>query len=259
MISASHNPFADNGIKLFAAGGAKLGEELEAAIEDELDRVLDPSVKGPRRLEGHGVGQFPDRARAGPSYLDHLASLLEGRRLDGLRVVVDSANGAASGLAAALFERLGAEVVAIGCEPDGTNINDGCGSTSTATLAGAVVEHRADLGLALDGDADRLLAIGPRRRLVNGDELIALFALDLAERGQLAGNTVVVTVMTNLGFRLAMEERGIIVKETAGRGPARAGRTRQGRSLPRRGAVGPHHLPAPGHHRRRAAHRSDPG
>ncbi len=215
VISASHNPFADNGIKLFAAGGAKLGEEMEAAIEDELDRVLDPSVKGPRRLEGHGVGSFRAEPGLGRSYLDHLASLLEGRRLDGLRLVVDSANGSASGLAAALYEGLGAEVVAIGCEPDGTNINDGCGSTSTATLAGAVVEHRADLGLALDGDADRLLAIGPDGELVNGDELIALFALDLAERGQLAGNTVVVTVMTNLGFRLAMEERGIIVKETA--------------------------------------------
>ncbi len=214
VISASHNPFADNGIKLFAAGGAKLSEEAEAAIEDELERVLDPSAKGPRRLEGHGVGRLTAEPGLGRAYLDRLVSLLEGRRLDGLRIVVDSANGSASGLAGALYEGLGAEVVAIGCEPDGTNINDGCGSTATATLAAAVVEHGADLGLALDGDADRLLAIGPDGALVNGDELIALFALDLAERGQLAGNTVVVTVMTNLGFRLAMEERGIIVKET---------------------------------------------
>ena len=129
-------------------------------------------------------------------------------------MVVDSANGAASALAAQVYERLGAEVVAIGCEPDGTNINAGCGSTSTATLATAVVEHGAHLGLALDGDADRLLAVEHGGRVVNGDELLALFALDLAERGQLAGNTVVVTVMTNLGFRLAMEERGIVVKET---------------------------------------------
>ncbi len=117
-------------------------------------------------------------------------------------------------IAAEVFERLGAEVVAIGCEPDGTNINAGCGSTATETLSGAVVEHRAHLGLALDGDADRLLAVDGTGALVNGDELLALFALDLAERGQLAGNTVVVTVMTNLGFRLAMEERGIVVKET---------------------------------------------
>ncbi len=215
VISASHNPFADNGIKLFGAGGAKLSEETEAAIEDELARVLDPSVKGPRRLEGHGVGRLTAEPGLGREYLEHLASLLEGRRLDGLSVVVDSANGSASALAAGLYEGLGAEVVAIGCDPDGTNINDGCGSTATGTLAAAVVEHHADLGLALDGDADRLLAVGPDGALVNGDELIALFALDLAERGQLAGNTVVVTVMTNLGFRLAMEERDIIVKETA--------------------------------------------
>ncbi len=214
VISASHNPFADNGIKLFAAGGVKLTEETEAAIEDELARVLDPSVKGPRRLEGHGVGRLTTEPDLGGAYLDHLVSLLDGRRLDGLRMVVDSANGSASALAAGLYERLGAEVVAIGCEPDGTNINDGCGSTATGTLAAAVIDHQAHLGLALDGDADRLLAVGPDGALVNGDELIALFALDLAERGQLAGNTVVVTVMTNLGFRLAMEERNIIVKET---------------------------------------------
>jgi len=215
VISASHNPFADNGIKLFAAGGAKLSLETEAAIEDELERTLDPSVKGPRSLEGHGVGSLTGDLDLGGSYVEHLGTLLDGRRLEGLRLVVDSANGAASGLAARVYEQLGAEVVAIGCEPDGTNINAGCGSTSTETLALAVVEHQADLGLALDGDADRLLAVDGAGALVNGDELIALFALDLAERGQLAGNTVVVTVMTNLGFRLAMEERGIVVKETA--------------------------------------------
>jgi phosphoglucosamine mutase len=215
VISASHNPFADNGIKLFAAGGAKLSLETEAAIEDELERVLDPSVKGPRSLEGHGVGGLTVDLDVAGSYVEHLGTLLDGRRLEGLRLVVDSANGAASDLAARVYEQLGAEVVAIGCEPDGTNINAGCGSTSTETLARSVVEHRADLGLALDGDADRLLAVDGAGALVNGDELLALFALDLAERGQLAGNTVVVTVMTNLGFRLAMEERGIVVKETA--------------------------------------------
>ena len=198
VISASHNPFADNGIKLFAAGGAKLSLETEAAIEDELERTLEPSVKGPRSLEGHGVGSLTGDLDLGGSYVEHLGTLLDGRRLEGLRLVVDSANGAASGLAARVYEQLGAEVVAIGCEPDGTNINAGCGSTSTETLARAVVEHQVDGAGAL----------------VNGDELLALFALDLAERGQLAGNTVVVTVMTNLGFRLAMEERGIVVKET---------------------------------------------
>jgi phosphoglucosamine mutase len=215
VISASHNPFADNGIKLFAAGGAKLGADTESAIEDELERILDPSIKGPRSLEGHGVGSLATESGLGESYVEHLGTLLEGRRLDGIRLVVDSANGAASELAASVFERLGAEVVAIGCDPDGTNINAGCGSTSTETLASAVVEHEADLGLALDGDADRLLAVDGNGAPANGDELLALFALDLAERGQLAGNTVVVTVMTNLGFRLAMEQRGILVKETA--------------------------------------------
>ncbi len=214
VISASHNPFTDNGIKLFAAGGAKLSVELEASIEQELDRVLDPSIKGPRRLEGHGVGRLMAEPGLGPAYVEKLTTLLEGRRLGGLRVVVDCANGSASELAASVYEGLGAEVVAIGCEADGTNINLGCGSTATDTLARAVVEHQADLGLALDGDADRLLAVGPDGKLVDGDELIALFALDLAGRGQLAGNTVVVTVMTNLGFRLAMEERGVVVKET---------------------------------------------
>jgi phosphoglucosamine mutase len=214
VISASHNPFGDNGVKLFASGGAKLSVEMESAIGDELDRILDPSVKGPQRLEGHAVGAMTAETGLGEAYVEQLASLIEGRRLDGLRIVVDSANGAASLLAASVYERLGAEVVAIGCDPDGTNINAGCGSTSTGTLARAVVEHQADLGLALDGDADRLLAIGPDGTMANGDELIALFALDLADRGQLAGNTVVVTVMTNLGFRLAMAERNVIVKET---------------------------------------------
>lgn len=214
VISASHNPFGDNGIKLFAAGGLKLSEETEAAIEEELARVLDPEVKGPKPLEGHGVGTVVSEGGAADAYRAHLASVIEGRSLEGLRVVVDAANGAASAIAAELFESLGADVIAIGDEPDGTNINAGCGSTATDTLATAVVEHRAHLGLALDGDADRLLAIDGDGRLVNGDELIALFALDLAARGELAGNTVVVTVMTNLGFRLAMEERSILVKET---------------------------------------------
>jgi len=214
VISASHNPFQDNGIKLFGAGGAKLGEALEQAIEDELHRVLDRDLKGPRALEGHGVGTVRSEPDLGTAYVEYLLGTLDGRTLDGLRIVVDSANGSASGLAAELFEQAGADVVAIGCEPDGTNINDGCGSTATELLAGAVVEHGAHLGLALDGDADRLLAVDATGALVDGDSLLALFARDLADRGQLAGNTVVVTVMTNLGFRRAMEDRGILVKET---------------------------------------------
>jgi phosphoglucosamine mutase len=214
VISASHNPFQDNGIKLFAAGGIKLDEAMETAIEEELHRVLDSVVRGPRPVEGHGVGTIRSELDLGHPYVEYLLGALDGRSLEGMRIVVDSANGSASGLAAQLFEGAGAEVVAIGCDPDGTNINAGCGSTATELLARAVVEHGADLGLALDGDADRLLAVDATGSLVDGDSLLALFARDLAERGQLAGNTVVVTVMTNLGFRRAMEERGIHVKET---------------------------------------------
>jgi len=214
VISASHNPFPDNGIKLFGAGGTKLSEVVERAIEDELHRVLDPSVKGPRPLEGHGVGTVRAEPGVGDAYVRHLLGALDGRTLDGLRIVVDSANGSASGLAAQLFEDAGAEVLAIGCEPDGTNINAGCGSTATERVSSAVVEHGAHVGLALDGDADRLLAVDGTGALVDGDALLALFARDLADRGQLAGNTVVVTVMTNLGFRRAMDGRGIHVKET---------------------------------------------
>jgi phosphoglucosamine mutase len=214
VVSASHNPFADNGIKVFAAGGAKLSESVEAAIEAELERIQDPQVRGPRRLEGHGVGRLRQEPDLGHAYVAHLASLTEGRRLEGLRIVVDSAHGAASSLAADVYRQLGAKVVAIGCAPDGSNINDGVGSTATDALSSAVVEGGADLGLALDGDADRLLAVDAAGRVANGDELLALFALDLAERGRLADHTVVVTVMTNLGFRLAMEDRGIVVRET---------------------------------------------
>jgi phosphoglucosamine mutase len=214
VVSASHNPFADNGIKLFARGGTKLNAETEAAIEDALASILDPNVRGPRNPEGHGVGRLITEPDPGAAYIDHLVGSLEGRRLEGMRLVVDFANGAASALGGEVFERLGADVVVIGADPDGSNINAGFGSTHTETLAAAVLERHADLGLALDGDADRLLAVDHTGTLIGGDELLALFAVDLADRGLLAGNTVVVTVMTNLGFRLAMAERGIVVKET---------------------------------------------
>ena len=214
VISASHNPFADNGIKLFGAGGAKLDEVTELAIEDELHRVLDPGLKGPRPLEGHGVGTVRSEPDVGDAYVDYLLGTLDGRTLDGLRLVVDSANGSASALAARLFEEAGAEVVAIGCDPDGTNINAGCGSTATELLAQAVVEHgarpRCRPGRRRRPDAGRRRhRVAGRRRLAPGT-----VRPGPGRAGQLAGNTVVVTVMTNLGFRRAMDARGVHVKET---------------------------------------------
>jgi phosphoglucosamine mutase len=214
VVSASHNPFTDNGIKLFAAGGLKLPDLTEAAIEEELVRVLASEGPSSRPVVGHGVGKLSEDRGARHEYVDHLVTVLEGRDLTGLRVVVDCANGAASTVAPEVLLRLGADVHAIAHEPDGSNINDGCGSTHPEALAAEVVARGAHVGLALDGDADRLLAVDHAGGLTTGDELVSLFATDLAARGRLAGNTVVVTVMTNLGFRLAMAERGIAVRET---------------------------------------------
>ncbi len=214
VISASHNPFADNGVKLFATGGVKLPDAAEAAVEEELDRVLRSAVGGPRSPTGRAVGRLSSDPDAADGYVEHLVAALEGRSLAGMRVVVDCANGAASSVAPLVLERLGATVDAIAREPDGTNINDGCGSTHPERVGAAVVASGADVGLALDGDADRLVAVDHTGAATTGDELLALFATDLAGRGRLAGNTVVVTVMSNLGFRLAMDEKGIAVRET---------------------------------------------
>ena len=204
MVSASHNPYTDNGIKLFAAGGRKLTDEVEERLEAELDRSPGPPAT---------VGTIGVEDVRGP-YLDHLVASVEGRRLNGLHVVVDCANGAASDLAPEAFRSLAARVDVIHAAPDGVNINAGCGSTYPADLQRAVVEAGADLGLAFDGDADRVLAVDHTGALVDGDHLIALCALDRRQRGLLHGDTVVVTVMANMGFRLAMEERGIAVHET---------------------------------------------
>jgi phosphoglucosamine mutase len=214
VISASHNPFSDNGVKLFASGGLKLPLTAETAVEEELDRVLAHEGRGPRPPTGHAVGRLSSDPGAAGGYIEHLVNALDGRSLDGMRVVVDCANGAASSIAPVVLERLGAIVEAIACEPDGTNINDGCGSNHPDRVAACVVARGAELGLALDGDADRLVAVDHTGAATTGDELLALFATDLADRGRLAGNTVVVTVMSNLGFRLAMAEKGIEVRET---------------------------------------------
>jgi len=215
VISASHNPFGDNGIKLFSLLGTKLPTELETEIERALDAILADPDRPPRRPTGHGVGRISaDPDGAAELYRGHLLATLEGRRLDGLHIVVDCANGAASAIAPRVLAESGAQVVALHDAPDGANINDKCGSTDPGELARAVVAQGADLGLAFDGDADRVIAVDHDGSVVDGDVLLALFALDLAERGQLTGNTVAVTVMTNLGFRLAMEARGIQVRET---------------------------------------------
>lgn len=214
MISASHNGFADNGIKLFSAGGLKLSDDVEAALETELAAL---SAQGDPRLrpEGAGVGTLVSDPSGRVRYRDRLVhDVLEGRRLDGLRVVVDAANGAAAGLAADVLSCLGADVTVIHDHPDGVNINDGCGSTYPQDLQRAVVDAGADIGLALDGDADRVLAVDAAGVLVDGDEIIGICAIDRHRRGLLVDDTVVVTVMSNLGFRQGMAAHGITVNDT---------------------------------------------
>ncbi|MBV8385252.1 MAG: phosphoglucosamine mutase [Acidimicrobiia bacterium] len=208
VISASHNPYADNGIKFFVAGGRKLSDETEERLETELNVIL----AGPPASESVGkVTEAGDDDR----YAQALVATLEGRTLDGLHVVVDCANGAGYRVAPDVLRRLGARVDVLSDDPDGTNINAGCGSTHPELLQKTVVERGADAGLALDGDADRVLAVDHRGELVDGDQIIALCALDLRERNRLRDDTVVVTVMTNLGFRQAMEAHGVRVVETA--------------------------------------------
>jgi phosphoglucosamine mutase len=205
VISASHNPYQDNGIKLFAPGGTKLPDDVEALIEAELSS-LEPPAGDPAPIHGRGD--------SGEAYADHLLSVLGDRDFTGLRVVVDAANGAASHLAAEVFGRTGAQLVVINDQPDGRNINAACGATDPAGLQAVVTAERAHVGIALDGDADRLIAIDEQGQVVDGDHIIAICAADLRARGLLANDTVVVTVMTNLGFRLAMEHAGIHVVET---------------------------------------------
>jgi phosphoglucosamine mutase len=211
VISASHNPYWDNGIKFFSAGGTKLPDEVEEAFEVELDALMSRPDRPPAPTRA-GVGHISADPDAITRYQQFVLSCLEGRRLDGLRVALDCANGAAFATAPAVFEAAGAELVAVlAVEPDGLNINDGCGSTDPRRLIEAVVSEGADLGLALDGDADRVIAVDAGGNLVDGDRLIALFATDLAGRGRLENGTVVVTVMTNLGFHQAMATAGVDV------------------------------------------------
>ena len=207
MLSASHNPMPDNGIKFFARGGHKLDDAIEDAIEQRLREPWE-------RPTGAAVGRIRHDHAAVARYEQHLLGTLP-HRLDGLRVVVDCANGAAFELAPQAYADAGATVIAIHADPDGLNINDNCGSTHMDDLVAAVREHGADVGLAHDGDADRCLAVDADGNLVDGDHILAILATGLHRTGDLDQSTVVATVMANLGFKLAMDAAGITVVETA--------------------------------------------
>ncbi|HEX5252282.1 MAG TPA: phosphoglucosamine mutase [Mycobacterium sp.] len=207
MISASHNPMPDNGIKIFGPGGHKLDDGTEEQIEALLD--IDPEL----RPVGAGIGRVIDAEDAADRYLRHL-SKASALRLDGLTVVVDCAHGAASAVAPRAYRAAGARVIAINADPNGLNINDNCGSTHLDSLRAAVVAHRADLGLAHDGDADRCLAIDANGNLIDGDHIMVVLALAMHEADELASETLVTTVMSNLGLHLAMRSAGITVRTT---------------------------------------------
>jgi phosphoglucosamine mutase len=200
VISASHNPARDNGIKFFGPDGMKVADEIEDAIEAALDGAGDPDAA-------------PEEVLDADERYERF--LLEGvPPLHGMRIVVDCANGAASNVAPEVYRRAGADVTALFCDPDGTNINDGCGSTHPEVLQRAVVERGAHLGIAHDGDADRMLAVDAHGRLVDGDQLLGICALDAKERGALLGGAVVTTAMANIGLRRAMATAGIALIET---------------------------------------------
>jgi phosphoglucosamine mutase len=207
MLSASHNAAPDNGIKFFDRSGFKLADEIEDRIEARIGEKWDPPV-------GAGVGRVTEAHGELDRYLEHLLSTLSGS-LNGLRVVVDCAHGAAFEVAPELLRRAGATVIEIGAAPDGLNINDGCGSTHLESLQAAVVAESAAAGIALDGDADRCLAVTAGGEVVDGDQIMAILALELRDAGKLPADTVVATVMSNLGFKLAMQEHGLTVLQTA--------------------------------------------
>jgi phosphoglucosamine mutase len=210
MISASHNPMSDNGIKLFSRGGHKLPDALEAAIE----RMVLSGAGADHRPSGADIGRVHDLPEAAEDYARHLLSTVD-QPLTGLRLVVDCAHGGAAAVAPDVYRRAGATVHAIGCAPDGWNINDGVGSTHLGPLAETVRAQGADLGIAHDGDADRCLAVTADGEIVDGDMLLAICALALHERGALKDSTVVATVMSNLGFHHTMRDAGITVQTTA--------------------------------------------
>jgi phosphoglucosamine mutase len=207
VISASHNAARDNGIKFFAVGGTKLPDE----VEDRIEAALAEKKLAPTGVEVGRIRRFAD---AEDRYVLHLLSTLP-HRLEGIHVVLDCANGAAAGISPQVFTDAGATVTVIGSEPDGYNINDGVGSTHLDNLARAVLEHGADVGIAHDGDADRCLAVDHLGRVVDGDQIMAILAVSMKERGLLTEDTLVATVMSNLGLKVAMAEHGITLLQTA--------------------------------------------
>lgn len=207
MISASHNPAPDNGIKFFARGGTKLPDDVEDAIEAQLE-------KGAFRPVGADVGRIQRFSDAEDRYILHLLSTLP-HRIDGLKIVLDCAHGAASGCSPQVFTDAGATVTVIGADPDGLNINDGVGSTHLEKLQEQVLTLGADLGIAHDGDADRCLAVDHEGNVIDGDQIMAVLALAQHESGHLKDNVLVATVMSNLGLKIALRNAGITIKETA--------------------------------------------
>jgi phosphoglucosamine mutase len=211
MISASHNSFADNGIKLFGPDGYKLSDAVEVQIETLMDEGLQEGLAGPKEL-GRVVRMDEAQAR----YVEIVkATLPRSLSLSGLRVVVDCANGAAYKVAPTALYELGAEVIPVGVSPNGYNINEECGSTHPVAMARAVKEYRADIGLALDGDADRLAVCDEKGQLIDGDQIMALIAKAWAAQGRLTGGGVVATVMSNLGLERFLGERGLTLERTA--------------------------------------------
>lgn len=205
MISASHNSAPDNGIKFFARGGQKLADATEDKIAEAMGQSLTPI--------GSEVGRVTRFSDAEDRYIVHLLGTLP-NRLDGLKIVLDCAHGAASAISPQIFSDAGAKVIVIGADPDGNNINSGYGSTHLSALQAAVISHKADLGIAHDGDADRCLAVDHTGAIVDGDHLMTILALALRETGSLARNTLVTTVMSNLGLKVAMRGAGIDIVET---------------------------------------------
>lgn len=206
MISASHNAMPDNGIKIFAAGGHKLLDDVEAEIESRLGEQWERPV-------GAAVGRVTRSDGAAADYVGHLLTSIP-HSLEGLTLVVDCANGAASAVGPEAYEKAGARVIAIHAAPDGLNINEDCGSTHLDKVTAAVLEHGADIGLAHDGDADRCLAVDAEGNVVDGDQILTVLGAAMQEAGTLRNSTVVATVMANLGFRKAMESLGITVVST---------------------------------------------